>query len=580
MTTVEYDLDTSGGLMPQIQALIAPPVSEDVLKVKKKDGKEQHPYYKRPGKGHNHDFCDACGEGGDLLCCDRCPASFHLQCHDPPLEKEDIPAGEWLCHCCRVTKKNDVSPAGKCSLANDEDISDIKTRLSKRKDNGCDSASETQEKREQEECIGRRNRIAYSKDKSSPSSSNSGSESESNESGKCHPLQILAKAASMMNPKQFELPREMMINVPFPGTDKGCPAFPLPVRVCFECRKSCRKAPLIACDYCPLLFHQDCLDPPLTALPSGKWMCPNHAEHFLDQKLLTSCSVTERVKLWDKYSGPLDQDAIKLDFFRRAHRKNPPYRIKVRLGQKGRVQVPQAVKDHYKCPPPLLPLERDLRLQVLASQRCKPTPIPTPVEASPQEQEQWLTGILALQSSIACHIAQKKQEVEEIDTSPFTDPIFPDCSSPVESSSPFQIEPSSPHSPALTQSPQPAPATTFNGATSFPESFVLTFMNGEVNERTQSPKCLSNGAVPFPQDSPSNCAHIPNGLMDNSDSEVEVKKCKEELEVEETFQCNEEDQSREHVLLKNDTLLLSSQIKEIKKESSSVSGWNCDRKNE
>ena len=43
------------------------------------------------GKGHNHDCCDACGEGGDLICCDSCPASFHFTCHCPPLEEEDIP---------------------------------------------------------------------------------------------------------------------------------------------------------------------------------------------------------------------------------------------------------------------------------------------------------------------------------------------------------------------------------------------------------------------------------------------------------------------------------------------------------
>lgn len=67
-------------LLQQIQALIAPPISDEAAKAKKKEGKELHPYYKRPGKGHNHDCCDSCGEGGDLLCCDKCPASFHLQC--------------------------------------------------------------------------------------------------------------------------------------------------------------------------------------------------------------------------------------------------------------------------------------------------------------------------------------------------------------------------------------------------------------------------------------------------------------------------------------------------------------------
>ena len=48
---------------------------------------ELHPYFRRPGRGHNHDTCDSCREGGALICCDSCPASFHLHCHDPPLEE-------------------------------------------------------------------------------------------------------------------------------------------------------------------------------------------------------------------------------------------------------------------------------------------------------------------------------------------------------------------------------------------------------------------------------------------------------------------------------------------------------------
>lgn len=35
------------------------------------------------------------------------------------------------------------------------------------------------------------------------------------------PMEILVKAAKIMNPKQFELPREMRIPCIFPGTDKG-----------------------------------------------------------------------------------------------------------------------------------------------------------------------------------------------------------------------------------------------------------------------------------------------------------------------------------------------------------------------
>lgn len=40
--------------------------------------------------------------------------------------------------------------------------------------------------------------------------------------------------------------------------------------------------PILSCDYCPLHWHMDCLDPPMTAVPARerKWMCPNHIEHI------------------------------------------------------------------------------------------------------------------------------------------------------------------------------------------------------------------------------------------------------------------------------------------------------------
>lgn len=61
---------------------------------------------------------------------------------------------------------------------------------------------------------------------------------------------------------------------------------PLPAKICFYCHRSCKKAPLVACDYCPLFYHQDCLDPPMTALPTGLWMCPNHVENFIVRMIL------------------------------------------------------------------------------------------------------------------------------------------------------------------------------------------------------------------------------------------------------------------------------------------------------
>lgn len=59
----------------QIQALIAPPASEEE---RRKPAPRRHRAV--GGRAVNHDCCDSCNEGGDLICCDRCPATFHLQC--------------------------------------------------------------------------------------------------------------------------------------------------------------------------------------------------------------------------------------------------------------------------------------------------------------------------------------------------------------------------------------------------------------------------------------------------------------------------------------------------------------------
>lgn len=72
-------IDSLHFALQQIKILIEPPPNEEG-KLVQRSSNAKHPYYRRPGRGHNHDLCDACEEGGNLLCCDRCPSSFHLQC--------------------------------------------------------------------------------------------------------------------------------------------------------------------------------------------------------------------------------------------------------------------------------------------------------------------------------------------------------------------------------------------------------------------------------------------------------------------------------------------------------------------
>ncbi|ESO95463.1 hypothetical protein LOTGIDRAFT_117107 [Lottia gigantea] len=50
----------------------------------------------------NEDYCACCHNGGDVLCCDKCPRVYHLQCHIPPLQC--VPPGVFVCLLCEPTE--------------------------------------------------------------------------------------------------------------------------------------------------------------------------------------------------------------------------------------------------------------------------------------------------------------------------------------------------------------------------------------------------------------------------------------------------------------------------------------------
>lgn len=165
-----------------------------------------------------------------------------------------------------------------------------------------------------------------------------------------NPFANIMKVSLLLNPKEFELPEDYVPDIQFPGTSKkplmntatrearhttysvrraqelDRNDLPSILRTCYFCRKGYRKAPLVHCDYCPLVYHADCIDPPLTILPNTRWMCPNHVEPIAEEKLLKSSSYCERVKLWNNLSKPIDHELVKTDFLEKVLKRSSPER--------------------------------------------------------------------------------------------------------------------------------------------------------------------------------------------------------------------------------------------------------------
>lgn len=189
----------------------------------------------------NHDLCDACGGVGQFLCCDACPNAFHFTCVEPPMDAADVAnlKDHWFCT----------------------------------------------------ECEAKKNKLKKTK---------------SNPRGLFHKL---IEDINAKNPKSFRLPNDIVQFFKGVSSDKlGRYIDTTQVkqvrykngqverpdyhqlkdksgnyRKCYYCRMSALKKPMIACDYCTLYWHLDCLTPPLASAPNPakKWRCPNHIEHII-----------------------------------------------------------------------------------------------------------------------------------------------------------------------------------------------------------------------------------------------------------------------------------------------------------
>eukprot|EP00158_Paraphelidium_tribonemae_P007598 Partr_v1_DN28295_c0_g1_i1_m76097 putative PHD finger protein len=186
----------------------------------------------------NNDYCDSCGKTGEFVCCETCPRSFHYSCAEPPVDSEEVEQMDhWYCKVCLS-----------------------KTNVGNGKKGG--------------------------------------------------PFSGLIYSMSKMNPQSFGLPDDIKRHFrgihsnddgDFVADDDERSARP---RVdgdssrleddqgrtifCHKCSKTALRSPILACDFCPLYWHLDCVSPPLTDTPPAnrKWLCPAHAEPFSKHRVV------------------------------------------------------------------------------------------------------------------------------------------------------------------------------------------------------------------------------------------------------------------------------------------------------
>ena len=125
-------------------------------------------------------------------------------------------------------------------------------------------------------------------------------------------------------------------------------------------------------------------------------MCPNHVEQFIDSKLVKSTRLSERLDLWQKYArNPINVETVRLQFFRKA-RSGKLFQksrtLKAQRHENFRMKVPQFIKNSYKNRNLTgFPVEHSETL--LKKRRT--------AEDLNQDEEDWLKGLVALQSSLA-----------------------------------------------------------------------------------------------------------------------------------------------------------------------------------
>jgi tripartite motif-containing protein 33 len=85
--------------------------------------KNNQPKDLRASEDPNEDWCACCMDGGELMCCDKCPKVFHQACHIPVISSLPDESETWQCLLCY--NFSDATPGEKRVWGNQEIVDDL-----------------------------------------------------------------------------------------------------------------------------------------------------------------------------------------------------------------------------------------------------------------------------------------------------------------------------------------------------------------------------------------------------------------------------------------------------------------------
>ncbi|CAO1620241.1 unnamed protein product [Jaminaea pallidilutea] len=231
----------------------------------------------------NDEFCSTCLGIGHFICCDSCPRSFHFACVDPPLDVNEMPLDDdetWHCRSCSTLRHPPPKPKKKDGVfahlihhsqtsnpsvfSLPPDIKGFFRNVATDYDGSyLDSSKVRNVKTDKKGVIDERDPFRLKDSK--------GKEVLCYKCGES----ALPRSTALREAEEAVIKEEARREATDEHTDLET------MREEVHATSGWRR--IVSCDYCPLHWHLDCLDPPLAGMPSNfrRWRCPCHIEELL-----------------------------------------------------------------------------------------------------------------------------------------------------------------------------------------------------------------------------------------------------------------------------------------------------------